>query len=199
MTMGFEKLGSNLQHACRSHMVNIVTRADGEKYMVDVGFGAGPTRPILLAEKCEWQGIGQKQMRLVLENIAPNTDRSQRLWIYQSRNSDANDWMDTYCFTELEFLREDYEIMNFFTSQNSKSWFTQQIVMVKFEMENQELVGMVTLLGKEVKRNRGEQTETLKSCNSEGERLTALKIWFGIDLEERDVRGIKGLVTELKD
>lgn len=37
--------------------------------------------------------------------------------------------------------------MNFFASQNTKSWCRQRIVVVKFEMENEELVGMVTLVG----------------------------------------------------
>lgn len=179
-------------------MVNIVTLSDGKKYMVDVGYGAGPTRPLPLGEGDIWPGIGQRQMRLVYGKISPNTDPRQRLWIYQSRNSDLDEWIAMYCFTELEFLPPDYEIMNFFTSQNPKCWLTQQIVMVKFEMEDKELVGMVTLFGAEVKRNRAEHTETLKSCKSEGERLTAFKTWFGIELEENDVRGIKGLVAELK-
>lgn len=52
----------------------------------------------------------------------------------------------------------------------------------------------------EVKRDRADRTEseTLRSCKSEGDRLTALKTWFCIELEEHDIRGIKGLVTELK-
>lgn len=177
-------------------MVNLVTLANGKKYMVDVGFGAGSTRPLPLEVGTVWSGL--KQMRLVHENIAPNTDPEQRLWIYQSRNSDADEWMDTYCFTELEFLPQDYEILNFFTSQNPKSWFTQAIILAKFEMDKEELVGMVTMIGAEVKRSRGEQTETLKSCKNEGERVTAFKTWFGIELDESEIRGIKGLVTELK-
>lgn len=177
-------------------MVNLVTLADGKKYMVDVGFGAGPTRPLPLASGKVWPGF--KQMRLVHENIAPSTDPGQRLWIYQSRKPSTDDWMATYCFTELAYLPDDFETMNFFNSQRPKTWFMQEIVMVKLEMENEELVGMVQLMGAEVKRSRGKQTETLMSCKSEGDRLKALKTWFGIELEESDVRGIKGLVTELK-
>lgn len=189
-------------HARRSHMVNLVTLSDGQKYMVDVGFGAGPTRPLPLVTGNIWPAIGRKQMRLAHENIAPNTDPGQRLWIYQSRDpSSATDveWMNTYCFTELEYLPSDFENMNFFTSQSPKSWFTQQIVLVKFEMDQRhELVGMVTLVGGEVKRSRAEETETLKSCKSEGERLAALKTCFGIELEENEKEGIKGFLTELK-
>ena len=63
-------------------------------------------------------------------------------------------------------------------------------------MEDKELVRMVTLVGAEEKRNRAEQTETLKSCKSEGERLTAFVTWFGIEFEN-DIRGIKDLGTGL--
>lgn len=51
-----------------------------------------------------------------------------------------------------------------------------------------------------LKKDRAERTEseTLKSCKCEGERLTALKTGFGNELKEHDIRGIKGLVTELK-
>lgn len=177
-------------------MINLVTLADGKKYMLDVGFGAGPTRPLPLTSGEVWPGL--KQMRMVYENISPSTDLAQRLWIYQSRKSDTDHWMDTYCFTELEYLPDDFKMMNFFTSQSPKSRYTQKFVMVKLEMENEELVGMVKLVGAEVTRSRGEQTETLMSCKSEEDRLTALKTWFGIELEESDVRGIKGLVSELK-
>lgn len=44
-------------------------------------------------------------------------------------------------------MPSDFELMNFFASQNTKSWCRQRIVVVKFEMENEELVGMVTLVG----------------------------------------------------
>lgn len=179
-------------------MVNIVTLFDGKRYMVDVGFGGGPTRPLPLAAGDVWPGLGQQQLRLVHENIAPNTDSGQRLWIYQSRKSETDEWMDTYCFTEMEFLPADYEIMNFYTSQSPKSWFTQQVVVAKFEMENEELIGIVTMVEGEVKRIRADQTKTLKFCKTEAERLTAFKTWFGIELEEKDVEGIKGSVSELK-
>ena len=179
-------------------MVNLITLSNGKKYMVDVGFGGGPTRPIPLTAGIVRPGLGQQQLRVVYENIAPNTDPGQRLWIYQSRKSETDEWMDTYCFTELEFLPGDYEVMSFFTSHSPKSWFTYEIVVVKFEMEHEELVGIVTLIGERAKRSRVGDIETLKSCKSEWERLSVLKTWFGIELEENEVRGIKGLVTELK-
>lgn len=43
--------------------------------------------------------------------------------------------------------------------------------------------------GGEVKRDRADRTEskTLKSCKRERERLTALKTWFDVELEEHDI------------
>ncbi|MCJ1467015.1 N-terminal acetyltransferase [Pseudocyphellaria aurata] len=186
-----------------SHTFNLVTLSDGQKYVVDVGFGAEPTRPLPLVTGKIWPGISRKQMRLAHENIAPNTDPGQRLWIYQSRDpSGATDaeWKNIYCFTELEFLPDDFENMNFFTSQSPKSWFTQQIVVVKLEMdERHELLGMVSLIDGRVKRTRAEESEILQFCQSEGERLAALETWFGIELEEHEKASIKGFKTELKE
>ncbi|MCJ1467014.1 N-terminal acetyltransferase [Pseudocyphellaria aurata] len=182
-----------------THMFNLVTLSDGQKYVVDVGFGAEPTRPPPLVTDNIWPGIGRKQMRLLYENIAQNTDPGQRLWIYQSRDSTDAEWMDIYCFTELEFLPDDFESMNFFTSQSPTSWFTREIVVVKLEMDEcHELRGMVSLIDGKVKSSRAEETETLTSCQNEGQRLAALQTWFGIELEENEKAAIKGFVTELK-
>lgn len=84
--------------------------------------------------------------------------------------------------------------MNFFASQNPKSWCTQRIVVAKFEMEDEELVGT------EAKRHGTDRTETatLKSRKSEVKRLTELKTLSGIELEEHGIRGIEGLATGLK-
>ena len=62
-------------------MVNIVTLADGSKYMFDVGLGGDASaRPLPLTEGNS--GYRTPTMRLVRENIPPNTNSSQRSWIY---------------------------------------------------------------------------------------------------------------------
>ena len=178
-------------------MVNIVTLADGQKYIVDVGFGSdGPTRPLPLIHGEAVQGILLQELRLMKENIAENTDPDQKLWIYQRRYSPQDEWTSMYCFTEVEFLPQDYEVMNFWISQSRKSWFTYRVVMVKMIMENETLIGTLSLNGGEIKRRIAGSTERW-ICKTEDERVEALKTWFKIELTEDERKGIKGLVTEL--
>ena len=183
------------------HMVNIVTLDDGKKYMVDVGYGgSGPIRPMLLdSENSLGPGIAPGESRLILENIPQNSDPSQKMWIYQHRNNSQSAWMPQYCFTELEFLPRDYEVMNFWTSQSPKSWFTQRVVALKMIVEAGEIVGYVSLLDKEIKRKVGGKTELLRTCKGEAERVDALERWFGVKLTEEERDGIVGTATELKE
>ncbi len=181
-------------------MVNIITIA-GQKYMVDVGFGGnGATAPLSLKHNAVQDRITPGQMRLIQSNIAEHTDASQRLWIYQIRHAVDKEWEPTYCFTETEFLPQDYELMNFWTSQNRRSFFTYSILMAKMLMSDEgRLIGAVTLNdGREAKKRIGSEVVERRVCNSEKERLQLLKDWFGIRLTEEEERGIKGTVTELK-
>lgn len=185
---------------CRSHMVNIVTLKDGKKYMLDVGFGSnGPIKPLLLdTDLSQTQGIAPAEMRLVKRNLEANTDPHQRLWVFEHRNDAKSEWLAMYCFTEVEFLPQDYEMMNFWTSQSRKTWFTWRIVVVRLVMEEGELVGTMGLVGAELKRRVGGKTEVLRVCEGEGERLEVLREWFNIELSDFEKVGIKGMVTELR-
>ncbi|KAL8806559.1 MAG: hypothetical protein Q9223_003322 [Gallowayella weberi] len=182
-----------------SHMVNIVT-LQGTKYMVDVGFGGnGPTSPLPLEDSLVHDCIPPSQMRLRHSNIESiHTDHEQRLWSYQVRQSKEAEWQTQYCFTETEFLPQDYEIMNFWTSTSRKSLFTQNILLAKMVMEEGKVVGNLTMFNAEAKRKvRGEVVES-RTCKTEKERVEVLREWFGIRLTEEEERGIEGLVTELK-
>lgn len=186
---------------CRSHMVNIVTLANGQRYMLDVGFGGnGPVRPLLLdAEYSLTQGIEPAELRLVKRNIPQNSDPGQELWVYEHRNDRRSEWLAMYCFTELEFLSQDYEMMSFWTSQSRKTWFTYRIVVVKMIMEEGKLVGTMMLVGGDLKRRVRDETEHLRACKNEKQRVEALSEWFGIKLSDLEKAGIKGMVTELKE
>lgn len=179
-------------------MVNIVTLSDGIKYMIDVGFGAnGPTQPLPLETGRIWKGISPQEMRLVYENIPTNSDPGQKLWIYQYRDLPAEEWVSAYCFTELEFLLKDFEVMNFWTSHNPDSWFLKTVVVVRMIMKDDELIGIVILSNGEVKFRCGGETKVVVKCKTEDDRLRALHSWFGIELGEVERRGIRGLVSEL--
>ena len=184
-------------------MVNLVTLASGQKYMLDVGFGSDcATRPLPLSNSLETgnvlQGIGAQHLRLIYSSIEPTTSPDQNLWIFQRRYSSSHEWRTAYCFTELEFLPRDYEMMNYYTSTCRTIFFTYAIIVVKLVMEGEEIVGEMILTGSEVKRRIKGETAHLMSCKSEGERVEALESWFGLRLTGEERRGIRGTVTELK-
>ena len=203
LTNQARQISNKLTECHRSHMVNLVTIASGQKYMLDVGFGADcATRPLPLSNSLEtgdvFHGIGAQQLRLIYSSIAPTTSPDQNLWVFQRRYSPSDEWRTAYCFTELEFLPKDYEIMNYYTSTCRTTFFTYAIVVVKLVMEGEEIVGEMILTGSEVKRRIRGETEHLMSCKSERERVEALERWFGLRLTGEERRVIRGTVTELK-
>ncbi len=168
--------------------------------MVDVGFGSnGAVHPLALKPDMISPGICPQEHRLHHTNIAPNTSPDQKLWIFQHRNSPDDAWNDAYCFTELEFLPRDYEIMNFWTSQSGKTWFTSKVVVVRMVLEGEEVVGTAILEGNELKRRIKGKTEHLGTFKTEEERIEALKRWFDIELSEEERGGIKGMTTQLPE
>ena len=179
-------------------MINIVT-VDGTKYLVDVGFGKnGPTRPMPLVDGIICNGIRPQSLKLQYTNIPENTDPFQRLWVYQYRKDDESPWLIQYCFTELEFLPQDYAIMNYATSTRRTSFFTYKLICTKTILEGEEILGSLVLVGNELKRRLRGRTETLMICETEQQRIDALEKWFDITLTADERHGIKGLVTELK-
>ncbi|EOD47389.1 putative arylamine n-acetyltransferase 1 protein [Neofusicoccum parvum] len=186
-----------------SHMVNLVTIGT-HKYLVDVGFGPnGPTHPLRLERNaCDTTStqISPAEMRLAWKNIDGNTDLNQRLWVYQHRTNNELPWLDMYCFAELEFMPQDYEIMNYHTSTNSKAWFTQKVMCAKMVIdspENSELVGAM-ILQTDLKLRIHGKTESQQMFKNEEDRIAALDRVFGIVLSKTERAGIKGLVSEIK-
>jgi arylamine N-acetyltransferase len=191
------------------HIVLICTLANGEKYVLDVGFGGeGPTRPVRLVEDSPIHNLGTQELRYVYEPLPQNAPRPftapQKYWIYQYRNGPDKPWNSFYCFGEQEFLVNDFNVMNFFTSAG-KTFQRVTILIVKFirntplDTEVARITGKLMLVNGTVKRNLGGRTEVVQQCHSEAERIDALKRWFGITLTDEEQGGIKGLVTELKE
>lgn len=188
-----------------THMVNIITfpssdpSKDKKRYMVDAGFGGdGPTKPLeLLDPGVVTRNIGTQQMQLKHENIASNADPDQRLWVYKLQNSPAEPWKDCYCFGELEFLTQDYEIMSFWVNECPQSWFTHMVAAVRMMLEDDEIVGKLMLNGAEVKINTGGRTRPLKICKTEEERIEVLKTQFGLEFDRKERDGIKGMASAL--
>lgn len=185
-------------------MVNIV-RIGGGRYMVDVGFGGNqPPRPLRLVEGQVSVGVAPEELRLVHTRVGQHRDPDQRVWVFQHRNDPGSPWRDAYCFAETEFFPDDFEVMNFKTSQARTSFFTYQIVCVKYimgeanEHGEKAIVGAMILNGNEVKRRIAGKSEHVMTCGTEAERVAALKEYFDIDLSVEEQKGIKGMVTEIK-
>ncbi|KAI1919497.1 hypothetical protein LOZ65_004409 [Ophidiomyces ophidiicola] len=183
------------------HMILIV-KIESEKYVVDVGFGpGGSTQPLLLRHGASCKKIGPAESRMVQENISANTDAEQKPWIFQTRTDAHAKWESLYCFYEVEFLPGDYEVMNYATSQNSRSVFTKSFICAAFILneEKDDIVGNLCIVKATVKRNLNGNLEILQTLKNEGERVNALRTFFNIHLQPLEIRGIHGKITELKE
>lgn len=179
-----------------NHMLNLVYFGD-ECFVVDVGMGSmGPNMPYPLRDKMEITSIAPRKIRLQLRAIGESypTTSPPKLWCYDvchnpSQGAD-NKWIPTYCFTENEFLPQDYEVMSWFTSTHINSSFTCYITATRMILDaNQEnIIGNVTLFKDAVRQQTGSERKLIKTCLTEDERVETLREIYGIELtgEERD-------------
>lgn len=168
---------------------------------VDVGFGNNcATRPILLKENIVVPHIAPSECRLVKESLLEFTDKTQKIWIYQTRYNPETEWMANICFSEVEFLPQDFGVMNFSVSRNPTSWFTQTFVCMKMLMseDEKEIEGQCVMSGREVKRRLRGKSEVLEKLESEEDRVRALGKWFGMHFREDEVQGIRGMPSMIK-
>jgi arylamine N-acetyltransferase len=120
-----------------------------------------------------------------------------KLWCYDVCNNPSDDaaeekWTPSYCFTEMEFLPQDYEMMSWFTSTSPKSFFTRDILCTKMLMDeaSEKIVGDITLFNNGVRKTVGGKRETLAELKTEQDRIDALKNIFHIDFTEEEKTGI---------
>jgi hypothetical protein len=160
-----------------------------------------PSQPLLLSHMHTAPGIGLTTSRLRYDTIPEYTDPTCKLWIYEQNNDGRPEFVPTYCFTELEFLPQDYEIMKMGSTFNRKSWFTYRVVCVRTVLEaddgREEVVGVLILVNNSLKRRIRGVSEQLATFKDEVERVEALKKWFGIEMTEEERLGIVGMVTDL--
>ena len=183
-----------------AHMLNIIT-VHGRRYMVDVGFGTSTAiQPIHLKDGEMVPNVPPYQSRLMYKPIAPFTDSDQRMWIFEVRSGPESSWTAQYCFSELEFLPEDFAQMNYYTSQSPDSWFTRILVLTKFLLDKHQNkpVGNLTLSSNKLKRRLHGQSETLMTCATEEERVDILKEHFGVELRPDEIESIHGLPSRIK-
>ncbi|KXJ89443.1 arylamine N-acetyltransferase 2 [Microdochium bolleyi] len=188
------------------HTVNIVKFPDGSRYMVDVAYGGDlSTKPLLLDPSPEGtishNSIGTQQVRLVRGPI-PGLLSGEKLWRYEYRNNSPgqdNQWNACFCFAEAEFLPQDLEVMNVYTSRDPRCFLAASVLVVRFlrNAETGGIYGKRMLVNAEVKENLDGKTAVVRTCRTEAERVAALRELLGIELTEEEVQGIKGTAVEL--
>ncbi|KAF2434619.1 arylamine N-acetyltransferase 1 [Tothia fuscella] len=191
------------------HMINIVTIADS-RYIVDVGFGSNyvAIQPIRLIHDTTTGGIPNVKpaaCRLVFKAVEGGTNKYQKLWCYQHRVDEGEEFRDMFCFSDVEFRARDFEVMNYWTSTSPKVIFTQKVICNKMILGHKEgdanaegeIVGTLTLTD-DLKKRVGAKTEKLKEFESEGERLKALEEHFAISFSEVEKDAIKGTAQEIR-
>ena len=190
-----------------NHMLNLVV-FDGDWFVVDVGMGAmGPNVVYPLQDGWEQVSIAPRRIRLqkrpIAESYANGTGvKRPELWCYDVcyKPEEAEPkWLPTYCFTETEFLPQDYEMMSWFTSTNRKCFFTYTLVCTKMVLDENEnvkegelpdIVGDVSMINDGVRRNVGKERQVLRECKTEQDRIDALREIFGVELTEEEIQGV---------
>lgn len=139
-------------------------------------------------------------MSLTKAPLAEFTDQTQKVWIYHARNDPQSPWVPQYSFSEVEFLFEDFRMMNFFTSSSRSILFTQKLACTRVILDHQGLepIGIYILAGREVKRVLRGKTETMQTLNTEEDRVSALVEYFNMHFHEHERDGIRGLPSQIK-
>ena len=188
-----------------NHMLNLVL-LDDEWYVVDVGMGAmGPNIPYRLQDGFETTSIAPRRIRLQLrpisESYATRASSRPNLWCYDAcyepaADSEKNVWVPVYCFTETEFLPQDYEVMSWYTSTNKSSFFTRNVLCTKMVMDEgrEEIIGNLTLFDNGLRETIGSNRRFVKECKTEDERVHALSELLGVELTEEERKGIPDAV-----
>lgn len=184
-----------------NHMVNLVT-IGAEQYLVDVGFGSnGPHSPIPLVAGHVFFNYGKQNGRLRRGTLLQHVNsHGQELWHYEIQNGDDSaPWTPAYCFTEVEFTPDDFEMINFFTSTHKSSWFTIHIVVSRMLLDDggDAIIGDLTLFNDEIKRRIGATAERIEKLKSEDERVAALENYFRIRLSKSERAAIRGLPSQI--
>ena len=141
-------------------------------------------------------------------SVAPRRVRVQRRAIPESHGTHSNEmwcydvcydpakedtkWTPVYCFTETEFLPQDYEIMSWFTSTHPRSFFTRYVTSTRMLIGDagEDIIGNVTLFKSGIKQSISLDRKIVKECTTEDERVAALKEIFDINLTTEEKNGL---------
>ncbi|KAF7185540.1 Arylamine N-acetyltransferase / N-hydroxyarylamine O-acetyltransferase [Pseudocercospora fuligena] len=185
-----------------AHLLNLVTLNDRKRYMVDVGFGAGScTKPLPLEDGTAHLNMRpSQQVRLRYDVLEGSENLESKFWLWEKRNSEEESWVAMTCFPDsVEFLPQDFEMMNLFCSTSPMTFFTQIVLAVRFILseDGEEIVGEDLIIGGRYQRRIDGVKMEAKELNSEQERISVLEENLGIRLDEHQQSGILGMVSML--
>jgi len=185
-----------------NHGTNIVT-INQKKYLVDVAFGSyGIFQPVLLISGFEFDSISPRRGKLEFRPLAQSTSPStQSLWVYSSQDDPSAEWIERYCFTEMEFFRADFEAINYCCSTARTSIFVNLVFAFRGILNDKGdgLKGALTMYQREVRRRLEgvPGLDVVEKLDYEEDRVKALEKWFFIPLTKTEARAIRGLPSEL--
>lgn len=201
-------------HGGFTHCINIIEIA-GVRYLADVGFGPnGPIAPVRIGTDDTTQtNISPTKIRIRRDAIDQGLNRRGQFWIYEHLIKPGEDWTPLYCFTDIEFIPEDLEVINMAPGRPT-SWFTQKIVCTRCSTDlvfpgagqgpdpkslvEQEISGEYIMDGDTFKWRKNGVVLHQKTFENEADRLKTLKDVFGIELDILDMDAIRGRVSEIK-
>ena len=82
--------------------------------------------------------------------------------------------------------------MNFYTSRNASCFLTSRLLVIRFLRKEGKVYGKIILDQEKLKENQGGKTVLIKTCQTENERIRALRDHFDINLTETEKRAISG-------
>jgi arylamine N-acetyltransferase len=184
----------------RAHMVILAT-INNKVYHIDVGFGNfGTLSPIPMEHGASVDCVPGLVARLVFRSIAEYTT-DQKLWVLEIKDNHSSDWFPGYCFSTLEFLPQDFRTINYRMMTDPTSWFTYTVVLSRVALKEgkDEAEGTITIFGDTIqKRVSGGPSVVIEVFKSEEQRVKALERWFGVVLDEEEIKAIEGFVSEIR-
>ncbi|MDR6465271.1 arylamine N-acetyltransferase [Chryseobacterium sediminis] len=161
-------------NAARSHLM-LVADVEGQKYLVDCGFGTTTlTTPLLLNEEEPQQTPNGLFKISKKEGI-------YFLWIWKEN------WLPIYRFALEQVEHTDLEISNWYLSTHPESNFKKNLVLSKVDEEARYTFSQNTL---NIRYEKGEKESVL--INSNEELFAMLKTTFG--LKENAVELLKSKI-----
>ncbi|KIO33573.1 hypothetical protein M407DRAFT_231697 [Tulasnella calospora MUT 4182] len=202
---------TDIEFEMRSHSVLLVqvpqphlTSAEtgDETYVVDLGFGLGIMRPMLLRHNEEMPGLfPPERHRLVkayhpessLDTTDPATESFAEEWRIETNTLQTGQelpqgvWRALFQFSLHQYYIKDYEWLSIMVQSNPKSFFWNKLAVVLYTpvkgdpAEVGEKMGVKVMFGTKVTYREEGKYEVLKEMKNEADRISALKEYFNIE------------------